>query len=127
MKLLKHLNTYWVSYVIILLMGFIGVLVLGDSKNYPSWRLMNLEQENEALAKQKDKILAETEALKMSLKASRDTLIYLQKRDSLLQVKSDSITEKLNHIKSAYEKVRNRVDKFDSDSLRKYFTELEAK
>jgi len=127
MKLLKHLNTYWVSYVIILLMGFIGVLVLGDSKNYPSWRLMNLEQENEALAKQKDKILAETEALKMSLKASRDTLIYFQKRDSLLQVKSDSITEKLNHIKSAYEKVRNRIDKFDSDSLRKYFTELEAK
>ena len=127
MKLLKHLNTYWVSYVIILLIGFMAVLVFSDSRNYPTWRLMKLEQDNEVLEKQKDKILAETEALKKSLKASQDTLIYLQKRDSLLQVKSDSITEKLNHIKSAYEKVRNRVDKFDSDSLRKYFTELEAK
>lgn len=125
MKLLKHLNTYWVSYVILLLTGFMLILLLGDSKNYQTWRLMKLEHDNEVLEKQAKKILSETEALKNSLKASRDTLIMLKRQDSLLQIKSDSISVKLNHIKSAYEKVRNRVDKFDSDSLRKYFTELQ--
>lgn len=124
MKLIKHLNDYWVSYVIFLLIAFVGIVVFSDNTNYPRWRLMKLEQDNAALEKMNRNLLKETDSLRKSFLATEAKMQEYRRQDSALQQKSDSLTVKLNHIKSAYEKVRNRIDKFDSDSLRKYFTEL---
>jgi hypothetical protein len=124
MKLIKHLSDYWVSYVIILLMCFVGIVVFSDNTNYPRWRLMKLEQDNAALEKMNRNLLKETDSLRKSFLATEAKMQEYRRQDSALQQKSDSLSVKLNHIKSAYEKVRHRVDKFDSDSLRKYFTEL---
>lgn len=124
MKLIKHLNDYWVSYVILLLIAFVGIVVFSDNTNYPRWRLMKLEQDNEVLSRMNKGLLKETDSLRKSFLATQEKMNELKRQDSVLQQKSDSLTVKLNHIKSAYEKVRHRVDKFDSDSLRKYFTEL---
>lgn len=124
MKLIKHLNNYWVSYVILILIAFVGIVVFSDNTNYPRWRLMKLEQDNEVLSRMNKNLLKETDSLRKSFLATEAKMKELKRQDSVLQEKSDSLTVKLNHIKSAYEKVRHRVDKFDSDSLRKYFTEL---
>lgn len=124
MKLIKHLNNYWVSYVILLLIAFVGIVVFSDNTNYPRWRLMKLEQDNEVLSRMNKDLLKETDSLRKSFLATEAKMKEFKRQDSILQEKSDSLTVKLNHIKSAYEKVRHRVDKFDSDSLRKYFTEL---
>ena len=124
MKLIKHLNDYWVSYVIFLLIAFVGIVVFSDNTNYPRWRLMKLEQDNAALEKMNRNLLKETDSLRKSFLATEAKMQEYRRQDSALQQKSDSLSVKLNHIKSAYEKVRIRIDKFDSDSLRKYFTEL---
>ena len=124
MKLIKHLNDYWVSYVIFLLIAFVGIVVFSDNTNYPRWRLMKLEQDNAALEKMNRNLLKETDSLRKSFLATEAKMQEYRRQDSALQEKSDSLSVKLNHIKSAYEKVRIRIDKFDSDSLRKYFTEL---
>ena len=124
MKLIKHLNDYWVSYVIFLLIAFVGIVVFSDNTNYPRWRLMKLEQDNAALEKMNRNLLKETDSLRKSFLATEAKMQEYRRQDSALQEKSDSLSVKLNHLKSAYEKVRIRIDKFDSDSLRKYFTEL---
>lgn len=125
MKLIKHFNDYWVSYVIILLIAFLLFLMFRGNTNYPSWKIQSLEQENMSISIMNNEILRTNDSLKQELFKTKDQIDFLKKRDSSLKVKSDSLSLKLNHIKLQYENVINRVEHFNNDSIRQYFSELE--
>lgn len=125
MKIIKHLNDYWVAYVILIVIALMVYLFTGSgSSSYSSWRLMKLEQENETLSKMNNNLLIENEKIKERINQTNIMIENINRRDSLLQMKSDSLNQKLTQIKSQYEKIKVRVDNYDNDSVHKYFTDL---
>lgn len=125
MKIIKHLNDYWVAYVILILIALMVYLFTSSgSSSYSSWRLMKLEQENEVLSKRNTDLLLENEKIKERIIQTNIIIQNINRRDSLLQLKTDSLNQKLTLLKSQYEKIKVRVDSYDNDSLHKYFTDL---
>jgi len=125
MKIIKHLNDYWVAYIILITIGLLVYLFIGGASNdYSSYRMMALEQENQKLSRLNSEIELENQKIKERITETNRLLEQVNYRDSILRVKSDSISQKLATIKTQYENLKNRFDNFDNDSIHKYFSNL---
>lgn len=125
MKIIKHLNDYWVGYIILIIITLLVYLFIGNgSNNYSSMRMMKLEQENEKLTRLNSEIELENQKIKERIAETNKLLDEVNYRDSILRVKSDSISIKLVTIKKQYENLKVRFDNYDNDSIHKYFTDL---
>lgn len=119
-KLLKNLTT------VIFFSALVGMALLfaGKSTKLQS-QISILKGKNFAIEERNGELKAEADRLKKSIDSINRRVEEILAKDSSLAKKNVELENEIKKNKKRYETIRPRVDGFNADSLRRYFSTIE--
>jgi len=124
MKLIKHIKDYWFAYIFSILLITIIIYEFNKISDNTNAKLIRLEEENKMIQKRNNILLSEIDSINKANKILDASMEIIIAKDSILRHDIDSLNNKINKIRSLYEKAKSRPDNFNSDSLLWYFSNI---
>lgn len=122
-KLLQ--NTAWnVSSLLLLIIFFGGLfLILKPSNQQINSEIKNLRQQNKVLLKKNDSVQSEILLYQKLKKETDQKIATLEAKEIERELRIKNLNYKLWKLNSEYEKARNRAAGYNSDDIRRYFSD----
>ena len=122
---MNKLKQNWLIYVlviIIVVIGYVGLFVTGskDLKN----KIKQIEKINDSLLRKNDFYKAERDSISLQLIERQKQIETIECMERELISKVSAIDKKINDIKPKYEKAKDIVRNYNSDSISRYFSDL---
>ena len=122
-SLIKYFAFLLKPILIILVFVYITFL-LNDSRSKLEDKIIELNVVNKQMIEQKQIWVAANDSLKISIQLKDSKLEYFEKKDSEILNKLKFVNNKIDNLKSKYEKANNFTYNYNSDSIKQYFSNL---
>jgi predicted nuclease with TOPRIM domain len=122
---MNKLKQNWLTYVLVIIIVVIGYVALfntgtKDLKN----KIKEIEKINDSLLRKNDFYKAERDSISLKLIERQKQIETIECMERELISKVSAIDKKINDIKPKYEKAKDIVRNYNSDSISRYFSDL---
>jgi hypothetical protein len=122
---MNKLKQNWLTYVLVIIIVVIGYVALfntgtKDLKN----KIKEIEKINDSLLRKNDFYKAERDSISLKLIERQKQIETIECMEKELITKVSAIDKKINDIKPKYEKAKDIVRNYNSDSISRYFSDL---
>ena len=122
---MNKLKQNWLTYILVIIIVVIGYVALfntgtKDLKN----KIKEIEKINDSLIRKNDFYKAERDSISLKLIERQKQIETIECMEKELITKVSAINKKINDIKPKYEKAKDIVRNYNSDSISRYFSDL---
>jgi len=122
---MNKLKQNWLTYVLVIIIVVIGYVALfntgtKDLKN----KIKEIEKINDSLLRKNDFYKAERDSISLKLIERQKQIETIECMEKELITKVSDIDKKITDIKPKYEKAKEIVRNYNSDSISRYFSDL---
>jgi hypothetical protein len=122
---MNKLKQNWLTYILVIIIVVIGYVALfntgtKDLKN----KIKEIEKINDSLLRKNDFYKAERDSISLKLIERQKQIETIECMEKELITKVSAINKKINDIKPKYEKAKDIVRNYNSDSISRYFSDL---
>lgn len=122
---MNKLKQNWLTYVLVIIIVVIGYVGLFDTGTKElKGKIKEIEKINDSLLRKNDFYKAERDSIAVELIEKQKSIETIECMEKELVIKVAAIDKKINDIKPKYEKAKDIVRNYNSDSISRYFSDL---